>query len=57
MLLLGAMMLLFAMMMEDPSGSEKKPTTSQLIGTAGLGCSVILLIGSLIFGILMRIAN
>lgn len=62
MILLFALILLFAMMIEDsPFESRKskdgKPTTSQIIGTAGVGCVLALAFVILLFGILSSIMN
>lgn len=61
MILLLALILLFAMMMEESPGQarnpELPPTKTQLVGTAGMGCSIIFWLVAIIGGILASISN
>lgn len=58
MILLFALILFFAMGMEsDPGKQDDPPTKRQLISAAGLGCSVLIALFTLIYGILASIAR
>ena len=61
MILLGAMILLFALMMLESPGQQQNPdlppTKTQLVGTAGMGCSIIIWLVVIIGCILASISN